>query len=60
VLLRVEDDGRGPGDIRPGSGLRTMRERAEEIGGTLQVTGIEPHGTAILATLPLHPDRPAP
>lgn len=51
--LRVTDDGAGIAtDAMPGVGLRSMRERAEELGGELEViTG--PSGTTIHARLPL-------
>ncbi|WP_426595082.1 sensor histidine kinase [Cellulomonas sp. McL0617] len=50
VRLQVRDDGRGLGSPTPGSGLHTMRERAEELGGRLTVaTG--PEGTTITALL---------
>lgn len=53
LVLTIEDDGHG---IRPSSGrgvgLHSMRERAEELGGSLEIiaTGA---GTRIIATLPL-------
>jgi signal transduction histidine kinase len=44
VLLTVADDGTGwPDLVTPGMGLRSMRERAEELGGSL-VTGPSPVG----------------
>ncbi len=50
----VEDDGVG---IEPGApagvGTQSMRERAEEQGGTLCIEPVEPHGTRVRATLPL-------
>jgi signal transduction histidine kinase len=55
----VDDDGRGlPAVVRPGIGLASMRERAEEHGGTLS---IEPRtrGTRVRACIPL-PHRPTP
>ena len=57
--LRVEvaDDGRGasaaPSGGRRGHGLTTMRERAEEIGGTLTVGEGAGGGTVVTAVLPL-------
>jgi signal transduction histidine kinase len=52
VDLRVHDDGRGiqPGDV-PGIGLRSMRERAHELGGTLSVDS-DSSGTTIKVVLP--------
>jgi signal transduction histidine kinase len=54
LLVEVEDDGRGADQRRSGligHGLSTMRERAEELGGTLTVTSRD--GTAVQASLPL-------
>jgi signal transduction histidine kinase len=60
LLLEVADDGRGlaPGD-RQGHGLETMRERAEELGGTLTVLTNRPArpGTTVRAVLPVAPAR---
>lgn len=51
--LRVADDGRGlPDRLRTGSiGLRSMRQRAEEIGGRLSVVS-DRTGTVVHADLP--------
>jgi signal transduction histidine kinase len=54
LCVEVTDDGTGIGtDPRAGVGLRSMRERAEEIGGALAVTGNQPCGTVVRAQLPL-------
>jgi len=54
LVLRVDDDGRGMGpDAQPGVGTRSMRERAEEQGGTLQIATLSPRGTRVEARLPL-------
>ena len=56
VVLRVQvsDDGAGiPESYRAGVGIRSMRERAEEIGGRLEIHPNLPHGTRIDAWLPL-------
>ena len=62
--LRVEvtDDGRGlPATVVPGVGLDSMRERAEELGGTLAVDAAVDGGTRVVARLPLATvPRPAP
>ncbi|HXF56283.1 MAG TPA: ATP-binding protein [Actinomycetota bacterium] len=58
LLLRVRDDGRG---LRPeavvegGShlGLAAMRERAEQAGGWLRLSGAPGAGTTVEAWLPL-------
>jgi signal transduction histidine kinase len=53
LFIDVQDDGSGLSEhYRPGVGLRSMRERAEELGGTFTLTSSE-KGTRLLATLPL-------
>lgn len=54
--LRVEDDGRGvdPADVH-GLGLLTMRERAQQLGGSLAIDTTPGRGTCVHATLPLAP-----
>jgi signal transduction histidine kinase len=54
-LLRLEviDDGRGIGEDRGvGVGLSSMRERAEELGGTCVVEPVPTGGTRVRAELP--------
>jgi two-component system NarL family sensor kinase len=52
VRLRVADDGRGlPDPLVPGVGLAGMRERAEELRGTLTVAAGDP-GTSVTVVLP--------
>ena len=54
VELDVRDDGIGIASAHPpGVGLATMRERAGQLGGTLAITAIEPHGTRVHASLPV-------
>jgi signal transduction histidine kinase len=54
--LEVLDDGRGlPDDHRAGVGIASMRERAEELGGTCAVEAIDGQGTRVRARLPLGP-----
>jgi signal transduction histidine kinase/ligand-binding sensor domain-containing protein len=57
VALRVEDDGCGfEGDRSADDshyGLTTMRERAEELGGTLTIRSGAGRGTSIEAVIPL-------
>lgn len=54
LSIRIEDDGRGlPGDLRPGVGLASMRERAVEVGGTCTISSPAGGGTHVHATLPL-------
>jgi two-component system sensor histidine kinase DesK len=52
VLLRIEDDGVGPGG-NEGQGLRGMRERLEALGGRLSITPRPGGGTQVEAMLPL-------
>lgn len=54
LFLSVVDDGAGFTDSSPGGvGLRAMRERATEIGGSVTVRSAPGQGTSITATLPL-------
>jgi signal transduction histidine kinase len=57
VMLTVRDDGVGPAGCEPGSfschGLRLLRERARQLGGTLTLApGPEGSGTALTLILP--------
>jgi signal transduction histidine kinase len=53
LVVIIADDGRGIApDARDGTGLRSMRERAGELGGRCDVEG-DPHGTTVTATLPV-------
>jgi signal transduction histidine kinase len=52
ALLVVEDDGVGPGEQRDGSfGIDIMRERAERLRATLEITRRAPQGTVVTCTL---------
>jgi signal transduction histidine kinase len=52
--LEISDDGDGlPDVVRPGVGLRSMHERAEELGGSCEVSARPGGGTRVLARLPL-------
>jgi signal transduction histidine kinase len=54
LFLKVKDNGQGVHlNSQSGIGLNTMRERAEELGGTFQIIGNEPVGTQIIVQLPL-------
>jgi signal transduction histidine kinase len=58
LRLEVEDDGRGIGeDYRAGVGLTSMRERAEELGGSCEVEVIPSGGTRVRALLPYARDE---
>lgn len=53
VEVEVEDDGVGVStDVAEGVGLRSMRERSAELGGTCSVTGTAGAGTRVLVCLP--------
>jgi signal transduction histidine kinase len=52
--LEVTDDGVGmPVGRRAGVGMSSMRERAEELGGTCEVKPVPTGGTRVLTRLPL-------
>lgn len=52
--LEVRDDGTGlPENVQMGVGIASMRERAEELGGTFHIERRAPHGTRMTAELPL-------
>ena len=54
LVISIQDDGLGmPEEYRAGVGLRSMRARAQEIGGQLKVDSVQPHGTCITVRLPL-------
>ena len=54
LCLSISDDGGGlPQEIVAGLGLSSMRERAQELGGTLVVQPNEPRGTCIAARFPI-------
>jgi len=53
LILQVDDDGTGlSADSRSGVGIRAMHERADELGGTLEIGPRDGGGTRVLATLP--------
>jgi signal transduction histidine kinase len=56
LTVEVTDDGQGLSqDAVPGVGLGSMRERAEELGGSCVVTAAHGGGTRVLACLPIDP-----
>jgi signal transduction histidine kinase len=52
LAIEVVDDGQGVGGSHLGVGLDSMRERAEEVGGTLTIQDGDGGGTRVSATLP--------
>jgi PAS domain S-box-containing protein len=62
ILIVIQDNGTGfdPSDPRQsnsGSGLINIRERAELLGGNVQIESRTDNGTEILIELPLKPDE---
>ena len=53
LVLRVADDGVGIGDAPIGAGLQGMQERAQLVGGRLEVRPCEGGGTEVLLDVPL-------
>ena len=54
LMLEIRDDGMGlPEVMHPGVGLRSMRERAAEVGGHCTVAAVPTGGTIVRATLPV-------
>jgi signal transduction histidine kinase len=55
LTCRIADDGAGfdPATVRRGVGMRSMAERVEALGGTLDVRSQPGAGTTIVATIPL-------
>jgi signal transduction histidine kinase len=52
--VEVTDDGHGwAGQLVPGVGIQSMRERAADLGGTLTIERTPRGGTSVLARLPL-------
>src|SRR4029434_2395287 len=49
IDVRISDDGDGRSDVKPGHGLKGMRERMEEVGGWVKVQARPGHGFAIEA-----------
>lgn len=52
LTMQISDDGRFRDDASPGVGLLSMRERAGEIGGRVEVRSLA-RGTAVTVRLPL-------
>lgn len=52
--LQITDDGRGlPEHLQYGIGIKSMKERAEELGGTFMISPQATGGTVIQAELPI-------
>lgn len=65
LTMEIVDDGTGLGELRrtspgPGGiGLQSMRERAEELGGSFLIESAKPAGTRVWARFPLSADAAA-
>ena len=60
LIVSVTDDGIGiPANAQPGVGQASMRERADELGGSLSLEAPDGGGTRVLARLPLVIARPS-
>jgi PAS domain S-box-containing protein len=65
LQVKITDDGRGfipkSLDRTPGThlGLRTMRERAEMLGGSLSIESSPEHGTSVIARMPVSKTKAA-
>ncbi len=57
ILLNVEDNGKGfdpsRGSLSEGMGMISMRERAEQLGGTFETFSRQGNGTIVRAVIPL-------
>jgi two-component system NarL family sensor kinase len=58
VVLEVRDDGQGSDEPwTPGVGLTSMRERAAEVGGELEIRS-STTGTVVRASVPVGREQP--
>jgi signal transduction histidine kinase len=59
LVVEITDDGRGlPASRRSGVGLQSMRERAEELGGSWTIEAPSGSGCRVRAVLPLETPEP--
>jgi len=60
-VMDIADDGLGfePSKIKNGFGMKTMRDRAEELGGTLTIESEQGIGTAIAVSIPISGENDA-
>jgi signal transduction histidine kinase len=53
IRLGIRDDGRGGADPNRGSGLFSIKDRVEALGGSLQITSPAGGGTSLLIEIPI-------
>jgi signal transduction histidine kinase/Tfp pilus assembly protein PilF len=55
ILINIQDNGKGfvESEITPGNGIYNMRQRAEELGGSLEIQSEVGSGTSILLIWPV-------
>jgi signal transduction histidine kinase len=53
IRLGIRDDGQGGADPNRGSGLLSIKDRAEALGGSLQITSPAGGGTSLLIEIPI-------
>ena len=60
LTVKVEDNGKGfdMNNIKEGSGLGNMKDRAEEMGGTYEIHSTPGVGTSIVLTTPIAEPNP--
>jgi signal transduction histidine kinase len=58
VRVTAKDDGKGAGSIREGNGLRGLRERFEELGGSFEIDRAEGSGLLLRALVPAKAGAP--
>ena len=51
LCVEIRDEGAGAADAS-GSGLQGLADRVAAVGGSLRVTEVHPHGTAVEAVFP--------
>jgi signal transduction histidine kinase len=57
LRVSIRDDGVGGADLAGGSGLLGLGDRVHALDGSLDVDSRPGRGTAIVAELPMQPDR---
>jgi signal transduction histidine kinase len=59
LKLEIRDDGRGfdPGTVTPGAGLKSIRQRAQRLRGTLNINSKPGEGTVVSLQVPLRVRR---